>query len=88
MKRSVTPDENLTGWNHYLGLFMNRRQIIIYCPQLGKTSEVHLNEYISVRSPPLKDLTGWLHWKKTIKWAYFERIAQKGQRKMIIYLNA
>ena len=26
--------------------------------------------------------------KKTIKWAYFERIAQKGQRKMIIYLNA
>jgi hypothetical protein len=44
--------------------------------------------HISVRSPPLKDLTGKWHQKKTIKWAYFERIAQKGQRKMIIYLNA
>ncbi len=53
-----------------------------------KTSEERLIEHIWVRSSPLRDFYRRSGGKQTSKWIYFKRMAQKGQRKMIIYLTS
>ena len=56
--------------------------------KVKKTLEERLNGEIWMRSPPLLDHPARIKGKKTIKRAFFERIAHNDQRKMIIYLNA
>jgi hypothetical protein len=80
----LPPVENLSGWNFSKGQFMKKNYLmtVIEKNARGTTKCVYPGAFFSAQGPHRK-----IAIKKTLKWAYFGRIAQKGQRKMIIYLN-